>query len=216
MWTTKPAWHATAMLLAGLLCAAIGAGVARPAHATFHTWQINELYSNADGSVQFIEMHEGSNANGQELLKGHTITVTQGVTTHTFTFPNNLPNSNTANKSFLIATPGFSAVTPDYVVPAGFLFINGGTVDYAGVDSLSYASLPTDGVMSLNRDGTTSTNSPTNFAGQSGTIGAPPPPPPPSAPAPFGIPTLDPWALASLVILLLLVVWARVFGRRSR
>ncbi len=40
--------------------------------------------------------------------------------------PDDLPGNNTGNRSFLIATPGFAAlglVTPDYTMPAGFLFI---------------------------------------------------------------------------------------------
>jgi hypothetical protein len=160
-----------------LLWAVIYAMANQAAHATFHTYRISELYSNVDGSVQFIDLKEAFGFNGQNFLAGHTISVTQGQTTHTFTFPTNLPNGNTANTSVLIATPGFAQlgiVTPDYIVPEGFLFAGGGTVNYAGVDSLSYPSLPTDGVNSLYRDGTIATNLATNFAGQTGSVAAPP------------------------------------------
>src|SRR3990172_391829 len=143
----------------------------------FHLYDINELYSNPDGSVQFIELAVG-NVDGESFWQGHTISVTQpadsgyGTTTHSFVFPSNLPSSATANTKVLIATQGFAnlgIVTPDFIVPSGFLFFDGGTVNFADADSLSYSALPTNGTLSLNRNGTTGTNSPTNFAGVTGT-----------------------------------------------
>jgi len=132
--------RAVMVLLATLLSA--------PVSASFHTFQLNEFYSNADGSIQYVELKESFGANGQQFLAGRTISSAQGGTTHTFVFPADLPSAITANTSVLIATPGFAAlgiVTPDYIVPAGFLFIGGGTVDYAGVDSVAFAALPTGG-----------------------------------------------------------------------
>jgi len=38
-----------------------------PAHATYHTWVIEQLYSNADGNVQFVVLHEAQGANGENL-----------------------------------------------------------------------------------------------------------------------------------------------------
>ncbi len=90
-----------------------------------HTFQISELYSSADGNIQFIELHESLGFDGEQFLAGHALTSKQGATTRTYTFPVNLPNGFTANKRVLIATAGFAAlgiVTPDYVVPAPFLF----------------------------------------------------------------------------------------------
>jgi len=48
-----------------------------------------------------------------------------------------------------------------------------GTVDFAGVDSISYskAALPTDGVKALFRDGSAAQNLATNFAGQTASVG---------------------------------------------
>jgi hypothetical protein len=60
-------------------------------------------------------------------------------------------------------------VTPDYVVPNGFFFQAGGAVNFAGVDVWNHGPLPTDG-RSLNRDGSTSIPSPTNFAGVTGSL----------------------------------------------
>jgi hypothetical protein len=157
-------------------------------HATFHLWYVTELFSNADGTVQFIELK--AYASGQQHLTGHTITSSQGDTTRTYTFPSSLPGDSademmgggyygggmTTYKSFLIGTQGFAAlgvVTPDYVVPDGFLFTTNGRVSFGeGADVFSYAALPTDGRLSLKRDGTTSVNSPLNFADESATVTA--------------------------------------------
>ena len=76
------------------------------------------------------------------------------------------------------------------------------------VDSLTYPALPTNGVSSLNRSGTTGVNSPTNYAGQTGSIGPAGPPA-----AGFGIPTLSAAGLAALAFLLLV---ATALLRRSR
>ena len=145
------------------------------ARASFHLWKVDEIYSNATGSVQFIELSVTSS--GEQFLTGHTISVTEGSNpAHTLMFPSDLPG-DTANRHFLIATQGFARlgiVTPDYVVPDGFLYVPEGTIDYAGVDVVGYHALPTDGVHSIDRSGNAIVNSPTNFAGQTGTIGPAP------------------------------------------
>ncbi|MCO6434098.1 calcium-binding protein [Nitrosomonas nitrosa] len=139
----------------------------------FHLYRINELYSDVTGTIQFIEMSVGS-FNGESFWINQTISVTQGGTTHAFRFPSNLPNTFTANTTVLIATQGFAnlgIVTPDFIVPDGFLFTNGGaTVNFAGVDQITYSSLPLDGIHSINRSGDIIVNSPKNFAGVTGTI----------------------------------------------
>ena len=199
-------------IVRGLLCL-LAAVSASPVAASFHTFQLNEFYSNADGSIQYVELKEGFGANGQLFLGGRAITSTQGGTTHTLVFLTDLPSVITASKSVLIATPGFAAlgiVAPDYIVPAGFLFVGGGTVNYAGVDILTLGALPTDGVTSLNRDGTTGVNSPRNFAGQTGSIPAAPPPASASA---SPIPLFDPRLVAVLIVLLALS-GALAFWRR--
>jgi len=148
-----------------------------PAHATYHTWVIEQLYSNADGNVQFVVLHEAQGANGENLLAGHALVVTRAGSSRTFTFDHDLPDSATANRRVLIATPGFAARNidaPDYVIPARFLPADGGVLDYAGVDAVMFASLPTDGVHALARGGASVTNAPQNFAGQTDTLAAGP------------------------------------------
>jgi len=144
---------------------------------SFHLYDINELFSNADGSIQFIELRVG-NSNNESFWSGKTITVTQGGNTHTFTFTTDLPSTQTANTSVLLATQAFAdlgLVTPNYIIPAGFLFQGSGSVNFAGVDILDYTNLPANGSLSFNRGGTTAVNSPTNFAGQTGTVTVPGP-----------------------------------------
>jgi len=158
------------------------------ARAEFHTFQIEELFSNADGSIQYVVLHETQGMNGENLLSGHALTSSNGGATNTFVFPNNLPGgtcgyygcnaSSTANARVLIATQGFAAlglVTPDYVMPNAFLPLSNGTVNYAGVDQVTYTSLPTDGATALNRNGVMIANVATNFNGQSATVNAAPP-----------------------------------------
>ena len=152
------------------LCAMVLLVSAATAHAAFHLWQLNEIYSNADGTVQFIELR--TSAGGQQFLTGHAITSLQGSTTLSFTFPSDLPG-DTAGRNFLIGTTGFAAlglVTPDYIVPNGFLFTTDGSVNFAGVDSVSWNALPVDGAMSIDPSGAMAINSPTNFAGVTATI----------------------------------------------
>ena len=74
------------------------------AQAAFHLWRIDEIYSNASGTIQYIEMT--ALTGGQQFLNGITLTSTSG-TTNTFTFPSNLPG-DTTGKKMLLATSGFA------------------------------------------------------------------------------------------------------------
>jgi hypothetical protein len=156
----------------------------RSASGANHLWDLTELYTNSSGSVEFVEMF--NEFSGEGFISGLTITAMDSTNTltHTFTFPSNTTDLfNTANKHLLIATPGFGGlpggVTPDFTIPANFLFINGGTVTYSGsLDSINYASLPTNGLTSVNKDPlthlvTVGTNSPTNFGGNIGSVPEP-------------------------------------------
>ncbi len=168
-----------------LLFLALGCA-AREAGATYHMWRIDQLYSNGDGSVQFVVVTALSA--GQQFIQGHTLTSSQGGATHSFTFPSNLPGDSatvigggyyggemtTDYRSFLIGTQGFAAlhlVTPDYVVPNGFLFTGNASVSYGeGVDVFSYAGLPTDGNTALYRNGVKGPDVATNFSGATASV----------------------------------------------
>lgn len=157
------------MRMIGQVLVALLGLMSASADAVFHLWRMTEIYSNADGSVQFLEL--AVETDGEGLLAGHTLTSTAAGVTRTFNFPSGLP-SDTANKTMLIATQGFAAlnlVTPDYIVPNGFFSAAGGSVNFADVDVWNHPALP-GGAQSLGRNGSTATNSPRNFAGQTATI----------------------------------------------
>ncbi len=136
---------------------------------SFHLYSIQEIFSNADGSVQFVELAVG-NFNGESFWAGQALTASRaGQPNHVFTFPAHLPSSLTANTTVLVATQGFAElglVTPDFIMPAGFLYTAGGSLNFAFVDTVNYGALPADGVHSVNRSGTIADASPRNFAGQ--------------------------------------------------
>ena len=141
-------------------------------YATFHFWEITEVYSNADGSIQFIELFTGQP--GQEFVAGQTLTASDASgETHTFRFPRNLP-APTTGRHFLLATPAFASVSggvvPDFEIPAGFIAAGSGVLRFIGADTFVYTDLPDDGIASLDDSNRTADNSPTNFAGRRGFV----------------------------------------------
>ena len=161
-------------LLSAFAFALLAAG---PAWGNSHLWRISELFSNADGSVQFIEMQEiGGSDIEFELADKWFITNSKQ-----FVFPNDL-EPGTAFKRFLMATQGFAALpgapTPDFIIPDAFFNPAGDTLLYFVYDSFTIpsGSLPTDGTQSMQRsDLATGPNSPTNYAGGSGSVVSTPP-----------------------------------------
>jgi hypothetical protein len=133
----------------------------RPAGATYHTYRVAEVYSNPSGTVQFIEMHEVSGAGGQNLVS-QAPDIRSG--SHTFVFPSDLPNANTANSFFLLGTAGYNAITgaprADFTITSGFLNPAGDTLQYGStgpdgvVDLTSFGALPSDPRQALFRQGT--------------------------------------------------------------
>jgi hypothetical protein len=103
---------------------------------------IDEIYSNSDGSVQFVLMNNVDSTS----LAGRTLVARNKVDTHVYVFPNDLP-AGAINHLFLVATQGFAdlgLVKPDYIVPNGFLFYPTGAITIG--DEFAYTGLPTDGV----------------------------------------------------------------------
>jgi hypothetical protein len=168
-------------LAAGMFILTSAAFPCRPAQAFFHLWRFTEVFSAADGDVQFIELH--SSGSGETVAGGATITSMS--TGKVFTFPENLMG-DTFDKRLLIATDGFSsltgAVTPDYTLPSTDFFNPAGDtlrlVQGGPIDTRAFTSVPTDGVMSRNfPSNTLATNSPTNFVGDVGSVNVQPPGP---------------------------------------
>jgi hypothetical protein len=168
-----------------VLCAAAAGAVilaASPATAFFHLWQISEVFSNSDGSVQFIELSTSSSS--QTFTNGTQIK--SSSTGHTFTFNANLSSDTVApHTHLLLATENFGsiagAVAPDFptiFLPPNFFNPAGDTITYVGTITTPATfgpspstPLPTDGVHSLAFPGASSqVNSPTNFAGNAGSI----------------------------------------------
>ena len=157
--------------------AAVLLAAGTPAFAASHSWDIVELFSNAAGTIQFIELQEVAGMMNEINLAGKWV---RSVSTgNQFDFPGNLPCTGcTADKYLLLATAGFAALpgapTPDYIIIDGFLATDGDTIQYWLYDQFPFTAgqLPTDGYNSLNRDLTTGPNTPTNFAGETGTVNA--------------------------------------------
>jgi hypothetical protein len=150
--------------------------VATPAWARFHLWDIQEVFSNEAGTIQFIEL--STTSAGQQLLRGHGISVQDDTEILSqFDFLSNLA-AGTANKSFLVGTQSLAdlagGVTPDYIIPAGFIDLADAIlVDFAGVDTFLLAGLPLDGMNSLDRSGLSNTATPVNYAGETGIVPEP-------------------------------------------
>ena len=147
-----------------------------PAHAGSHTWDVNEVFSDATGAVQFVELVEAAGTSQETGVPGHTMT----SDTKSFTIVGPALAPPTSNKFYLIATAAFAALpgapTPDAIIPTGvlpfFFATTGDTVTYVPWDAFTFGTVPTDGTTSLNADLTTGLNSPTNYAGVSGSVDA--------------------------------------------
>jgi hypothetical protein len=134
-----------------------------PAQSTF---QITQLFSNIDGSLQFVELTETAGLNGQHRFTGLTLTITHGGIEKKYTFPRDLPNDRTAHMTIVVAASQLPVGEPYGAVyyccwnptfsslPPRFLPTGGATLDFAGTDRMTYAALPTDGISALSRDGT--------------------------------------------------------------
>ena len=172
-----------------LMCVAIGLSLATAslAQAAFHLFQITEVYSNASGSVQFVELF--TDQSSQQFV--NFTSLESSTTGNTYNFPAQLP-ADSANHHFLIATPGYAALpgvpAPDYILPINnFFSTTADTLTFSGAQfptfSFSSGQLPTDGVNSLNRAylgafvtppaPSSGLNSPTNFNGATGTVPEP-------------------------------------------
>lgn len=182
-----------AMLVGGCM-----SGAVLPAMAGSHTWDFTEVFSNADGTIQFIELRECCGGAGETGLPGHNLS----SNLHSFIIPGPALIAPTSNKHFLLATQGFAdlpgAPTPDRIIPAGsvpFFSTAGDSLTYAPWDTWNFGVVPTDGINSLKRNGTVSPNDPTNYAGATGSVDA----------SGGEIPTVSEWGLAGLAGLLLVV-----------
>jgi len=163
--------------LAALGCAALVSGSVLGAGQVFarqHLAHIAEVFTTADGVVQFIELSIENN--NQDIYVNATTGVGFRLTssTNTLVFPNNLPSNQTAGRSVLIVTPGYEALrmsgqsalpAPDFVLPVDNFFNPAGdTLDFlvpngVGIpgegsvrgqpDAITFLAFPTDGFTSV-------------------------------------------------------------------
>jgi len=159
----------------GVIVCLVAAAWSQYARATFHIWQIGQVYSNDSGSVQYVDFVLPLTIDDESLVGGHMISA--GLNSNSLTLNSNLPAVPVADQHFLVATPDFAAlagVAPDYTFPvAPFFDHTGDTLNWASVDFFTFPALPSDGIHALNRDGSIAINSPTNFAGQIGFVPEP-------------------------------------------
>jgi hypothetical protein len=178
------------------------------ASAGIHTWDVNEVFSNADGTIQFVEMFESGGGAGETGMGTGTLS----SNTQSFGLTGGPVPVPTSNKFYLIATQGFAdlpgAPVPDEIIPAGsvvFFDTAGDTVSFGAIDSWAFGAVPTNGTDSLDRFLGVGANSPTNYLGTTGSVDA--------SGAP-GVPALASPALIALAGLLVLgSVWAAVRTR---
>jgi hypothetical protein len=170
--------------IAGLGIVAALAAASAPTFAGSHTWDVWEVFSNADGTVQFVTIKETNGGTAETGVGGHTM----------ISHPSNHSQSmhsvvgNTAFTFYLLGTAAYAALpgapAPDTIMPANFIAATDTSMEYSFTDTATWTlgTLPTDGIHSLRRAVTNgplvvSTNAPQNFAGATGSIDASAPPP---------------------------------------
>ncbi len=185
-----------------LFCVAMGVSCGS-AVAGSHLWRINEVFSDAGGTVQFIELEECCGAANETALAGKW--VRSESTGSELTFPENLPPDSTANQHLLLGTAAFAALagapTPDYLIPENFVSLASDELTYwfytAATMTFGAGALPLDGVLSLNADGSTGVNSPTNFADVTGSVDA-------NAGGVVQVPTGSSWSVIGMALTVLI------------
>ncbi len=154
---------------------------ASPAIGGSHQWRFSEFYSSPDRSVQFIEMQEIAGSDNETELQRHWFETNSYNTDHRDILGSALP-FGTANKKFLVGTESYAALTgvpaPDYIVPDAIIEPDGDIVVwwFYQIIVIPPATMPSDGVLSITvvdplvPSYSVGMNSPTNFAGDTGTV----------------------------------------------
>ena len=73
--------------------------------ADAHNWLISEIFSSADGTVQFVEFTNDSD--DEQFMNGEDL---QNAAGQTFNFTVDLPSSLTANRRMLVGTAAYAAL----------------------------------------------------------------------------------------------------------
>ncbi len=133
------------------LCAAVSA--APP------TFLITQVFSNIDGSLQFIALTESAGLDGQHHFAGLTLTSTHNGVTRRYTFPADLPTEHTSYLSVLVGASDYGKLPvvvggtsyndgspynccyqPTFnALPQRFIATDGAVLDFAGVRTIRSA-----------------------------------------------------------------------------
>ncbi|MEZ4279724.1 MAG: hypothetical protein R3F21_08955 [Myxococcota bacterium] len=89
-----------------MLAAAVLSSRPRP-RAPIHTWDVREVFSNHDGTIQYVELFDAG-AGGTETIGVGNGTLTSSL--NTFSWTNGPVAPPTNGKSYLIATAAFAAL----------------------------------------------------------------------------------------------------------
>jgi len=163
--------------------------LAPAAGAGIHTWDVKEVFTNSDGTIQFVELFDAG-AGGTEVNVGNG-SLTSTLHPTGFAFGQGTVTPPTNGKRYLVATADFAALpgapVPDVIIPANrtpfFSTTGTTTITFSSGDSLVFSNPPTNGIDSFDENAGVGPNSPTNYAGNSGSVDASDPPPPPGVPA---------------------------------
>ena len=160
---------------AAVLCAAA------PALAASHLWRFNEFYSSPNRKVQFIEMREIMGSEIETNISEHWFATHSFNQSHSQLLGTDLP-FGTAFKKFLVGSVSYSQLegvpAPDYILPDGFLDPDGDTVVWWFYQTIVIPPgvMPSDGLHSITvvdpdlPSYSVGVNSPTNFAGSTGSV----------------------------------------------
>ncbi len=191
-----------------------------PSFAGSHQWRFSEFYSSPDRTIQFIEMQEIAGSATEHAIQEHWYKTNSYNATLADLLGSPLPNVSTANKKFLVGSQSYAALTgvppPDYVIPDGAINPAGDTVVWWFYQTIEIpvGVMPSDGANSISVVNpaipgippvySVGPNSPTNFAGQTGTVvlAAPVEPSPVPAASPRWLAVLA-FAVAALGLLVL-------------
>jgi len=113
-----------------------------------NTFRLRKLYSDPSGNVQVVQLLESAGLDDQHRWRGLTLVSTDrhGVSKRV-TFSTDLPSAATAHRPVILTTFGAS----DFTIPPRFLPMDGGTLEFAGVDQWTFGPLPENGLFDLFR-----------------------------------------------------------------
>ncbi len=168
------------LVMVGLLAAGCLALSTALALAGAHTWDVNEVFSDVTGQIQFVELREANGTPNE--INVHLQPLFSSI--QNYNIPGGALVPPTSNKFLLFATPAAAALpgmpTPDYIItdaaPDQVPFFRTTTAESmtygAPYDTLSWTAgaLPLDGFRSLNDGLIVACNTPRNYAGAIGHV----------------------------------------------